>query len=169
VIEMPLVVGGTGGVALEQPERATPAPVVGIRLMSNTDRRAFKLVGLAVMLAILATLLALTLFRVGEVRQRVVFTGQDQSFLELTGRDDYLAVVQKLGAPTFDRWQNESGAIQLRALSYPDRKYTVVLMGSDRHNALYIGALDDQWRPIHSVQLHSGGTTDSLLRGLKRF
>jgi hypothetical protein len=29
--------------------------------------------------------------------------------------------------------------------------------------------MDQNWKPVHSVQLHSGGTTDSLLRGLKRF
>jgi hypothetical protein len=167
---MPLAVGGSAAATVEAPpERASPAPVVGIRLMSSTDRRAVRLVGIVLMVLVAATMAAFGLFRVGEVKQRVVFTGHDQSFLELTGRDDYLTVIQKLGQPASDHWQHESGEIQLRALAYPDRKFTVILMGSDRHNALYVGAVDDQWRPIHSIQLRSGGTTDSLLRGLQKF
>jgi len=42
-------------------------------------------------------------------------------------------------------------------------------MGRDRGSAVYIGTMDDNWKPIHSVELHSGGTTSSLLRNLKRF
>jgi len=54
-------------------------------------------------------------------------------------------------------------------LGYPDRKYTVILMGSARQTAVYIGTMDENWKPVHSVDLHSGGTTASLLRSLKRF
>jgi hypothetical protein len=111
----------------------------------------------------------MNLVRVGPLRQRVVFTGKDQLYLDLSGRDDYLAVVQRLGKPATDRWQSESGALQYRALGYPDRKYTVILMGADRRSVLYIGTLDDHWRPVHSVDLRSGGTTASLLRELPRF
>jgi hypothetical protein len=78
-------------------------------------------------------------------------------------------VVQKLGKPASDRWQSESGELQYRALGYPDRKYAVILMGSGRQAALYIGTVDENWKPVHSVALHSGGTTASLLRTLKRF
>ena len=59
--------------------------------------------------------------------------------------------------------------MQYEALGYPDRKLTVILMGSDRKSVQYVGTMDDHWRPVHSVTLHSGGTTDSLLRGLRRF
>jgi hypothetical protein len=169
IIEMPVAVGGSTAPASQAPDRSSPAPIVGIRVASSTDARMFKLVGAALMIGMMLTVITFSVFRVGEVKQRFVFTGKDQSFLDLTGRDDYLRVVQKLGQPANDRWANEAGDIQYRALSYPDRGFTVILMGTDRRTALYIGALDDQWRPIHSVQLHSGGTTASLLRGLKRF
>ena len=56
-------------------------------------------------------------------------------------------VVQKLGLPASDRWQSEVGTIQYRALGYPDRKYTVILMGDDRSTARYIGVVDDNWKP----------------------
>jgi len=106
-------------------ERGGPAPVVGIRLESN-DRRIFKLIAAALPVAVLLCLAALRMNQVGEVRQGVVYTTKDQQYLALTGRDDYFAVVQKLGKPATDHWQSESGELQCRALGYPDRKYTVI-------------------------------------------
>jgi hypothetical protein len=170
VIEMPVAVGG--GSIVPSPrtqERSAPAPIVGIRLESN-DRRIVKLIGGAMAVGILLCIFALNINKVGEIRQRTaVFTAKDQQFLELSGRDNYLTVVQKLGAPASDRWQSETNTIQVRALGYPDRKYTAILMGTDRRTAAYIGTMDENWKPIHSVELHSGGTTSPLLRNLKRF
>jgi len=168
VIEMPVAVGGSLPTPGTVAGRATPAPVVGIRLESN-DRRIFKLIGAALPVAILLCVAALRLTQVGEVRQKVVFTTKDQQYLALTSRDDYFAVTQKLGKPSTDHWQCESCELQYRALGYPERKYTVILMGSARQTAVYIGTLDENWKPVHSVDLHSGGTTASLLRSLKRF
>jgi hypothetical protein len=169
VIEMPVAVGGSVPPAAESAGRNEPAPIVGIRLES-ADRRIFKLIGVAVAVAIGLSILVVNLNRIGDFRQKtVVYTAKDEEFTGLTGRDDYLAVVQKLGMPDSDRWLSESGAIQCRALGYSARKYTVILMGSERSTAAYIGTLDDNWKPMHSVQLHSGGTTASLLRNLKRF
>jgi hypothetical protein len=111
----------------------------------------------------------MNLNRIGELRQRnVVFTAADQSFLDLNARDTFRGVVDKLGQPAQDRSQ-EVGTIHYRALSYPDRRYTVILMGPDRETAHYIGVMDDNWKPMHSVEMRSGGTTLSLLRDLKRF
>lgn len=170
VIEMPVAVGGASAPAASRTaDRPSPAPIVGIRLESN-DRRIVRLIGGALALGIFLCVAALTINRVGEFRQRTtVFTARDQQFLDLSSRDDFLAVVQKLGSPTTDHWQSETNSLQVRALGYPDRKYTVLLMGSDRGKAVYIGTMDDNWKPIHSVELHSGGTTSSLLRNLKRF
>jgi hypothetical protein len=168
VIEMPVAVGGSPMASGAVADRGAPAPVVGIRLESN-DRRIFKLIAAALPVAVLLCLAALRLTQVGEVRQSVVFTTKDQQYLALTSRDDYFAVVQKLGKPATDHWQSESGELQYRALGYPDRKYTVILMGSGRQAAVYIGTMDENWKAVHSVELHSGGTTASLLRSLKRF
>jgi len=168
VIEMPVAVGGSVLASGAVGERGAHAPVVGIRLESS-DRRIFKLIGASLPFAILLCFGALRLTQVGEVRQGVVFTTKDQQYLALTARDDYFAVLQKLGKPASDRWQSESGELQYRALGYADRKYTVILMGSARQAAAYIGTVDENWKPVHSVALHSGGTTASLLRALKRF
>lgn len=169
VIEMPLAVGGLPTSSSAAENRGAPAPLIGIRLESS-DKRIFKLIGGALVVAIFVYVLAVNLNRVGELRQRnVVINTSDQQYLDLTSRDDYLAIVQKMGQPATDRWQSETNSIQVRALGYPDRKYTIILMGSDRRAASYIGVMDENWNPLHSVELHSGGTTSSLLRNLKRF
>jgi hypothetical protein len=163
VIEMPVAVGGRPAVASPS-ERPAPGLIVGIRMASAQDKRIFKLIGAAVTVAILIYVLAVNLSR-----QRVVFTARDQTYLGLTARDDRTEVVVKLGEPASDRWQSDQGALQYEALDYPDRKVTVILMGSDRNSVQYVGTMDKDWKPVHSVPLRSGGTTDSLLRGLKRF
>ena len=85
--------------------------------------------------------------------------------LSLNGRDDYLSVIQKLGGePATDRTE-ETGTILYRALGYPERRYTVILMGADKSSMTYIGAMDQNWHAISSVNAH----TDALLRGLKPF
>ena len=163
VIEMPVAVGGNPATAREG-ERPAPGLIVGIRMASAQDKRMFKLIGAAVTVAILLYILAVSLSR-----QRVVFTARDQTYMGLTARDDRTEVVVKLGEPATDRWQSESGDLQCEALDYPDRKLTVILMGTDRNSVQYVGTMDKDWKPVHSVRLRSGGTTDSLLRGLKRF
>jgi hypothetical protein len=163
VIEMPVAVGGNPAVA-SAGARSAPGLIVGIRMASEQDKRIFKLIGAAVTAAILLYVLAVSLSR-----QRVVFTTRDQTYLGLSARDDRTEVVVKLGEPAADHWQSESGDLQCEALDYPDRKLTVILMGADRKSVQYIGTMDKDWKPVHSVRLRSGGTTDSLLRGLKRF
>ena len=162
VIEMPVAVGGKP--LSNEGERLAPAPVVGIRMASAQDKRMFRLIGAAVTVAILLYVLAVSLSR-----QRVVFTAKDQTYMGLGARDDRTEVVVKLGEPASDHWQSENGALQYEALDYPDRKLTVILMGGDRKSVQYVGTMDKDWKPVHSVRLRSGGTTDSLLRGLKRF
>jgi hypothetical protein len=163
VIEMPVAVGGspamvTGG------ERPVRAPIVGIRVASSTDRRIVKFIGVAVAIAVVICILAVSLSR-----QRVVYTTRDQTYMGLSGRDDRTAVVLKLGEPASDHWQSESGAMQFEALAYPNKKLTVILMGSDRNSATYIGTMNEKWEPVHWIEHRSGGNTESLLRGVKRF
>lgn len=169
VIEMPVAVGGSTTLAPE-PDRGERAPVVDIRVPPSTDKRIFRLIGGALAVAIVLYLGAVNLTRIGDIRQRqAVVTTVDQSYLELTSRDDYTGVVGKLGQPEADRWLSDAGELQYRALGYPSRRFTVILMGSSRSGATYIGTMDERWRPLHSVELHAGGTTASLLRGLRRF
>jgi len=167
VIQMPVAVGDRSRTLQEAPE--SPAPVIGIRTQSVTDSRMGKLVGFTLLVGAIASFVAVSVFRVGTLKPRVVYKVADPGYLELTHDDDYWAVVRKLGTPADDRWQSQTGAIQFRSLSYPQRGYFVILMGDARPAARYIGAMDRNWNPIHEVALRTGGSTGSTLRGLKKF
>jgi hypothetical protein len=167
VIQMPVAVGG--GSPTVEIEDSPPPRETRLPPPPSTEGRIVRLIGGAILVSILLYFGAVQLTQVGEVRQRSVPAARDQSYLELTSRDDYTAVLRKIGTPQTDRWMPGSGEIQYRALSYSDRKYTLILMGSTREGATYIGTMDDGWKPLHSVDLHSGGTTASLLRELRRF
>ena len=65
-----------------------------------------------------------------QVRQRAVLT-RDRSYLDLTGRDDYAAIVHKLGQPAGETRTTGADGVQYRALVYPAHRFTVILMGSD--------------------------------------
>jgi hypothetical protein len=166
VIEMPIAVGDTPRSVPRSPE--APAPVVGIRLESGTDSRIGKLIGVSLLVGIVASVAAIGVFRAG-LPTRIHYTSHDQAYLQLGRDDDFFSVARKLGQPSAERWQSESGEIQYRGMWYQSRGYTVILMGDNRRDARYIGCVDDNWNPIHYVQLPGGGTTQSLLRGLKKF
>jgi hypothetical protein len=167
VIPMPVAVGDRPR-TMGQPSES-PAPVIGIRTQSVTDSRMGKLVGFTLLVGAVASFVAVSVFRVGTLKPRVVYQGSDSGYLELTHDDDYWAVVRKLGPPAEDRWQSETGAIQFRSLSYPQRGYFIILMGETRPGARYIGTVDANWNAIHDVPLRNGGNTWSTLRGLKKF
>ena len=163
VISMPVAAGVTGATSTTAPGVGEPRPVSGLRL-DKSDRRVVKLMAWVALAGLVLGLLILNSSRTREVRQRVTFTGSDRSFDNLSSHDDYLGVTQKLGRPTTDH-PHETGTILFRALGYPDRKYTVILMGRDQGSMVYIGTVDQDWRPIHFVNQH----TASLLRTLKPF
>jgi hypothetical protein len=163
VIQMPMAVNDAPRSAAV-PAKSEPAPVIGIRVES-TESRLGRLVAVALACGTVACILVVVLSREGELRPKVTVTGRDQSYQELSRNDDYFSVVQKLGEPAQDRWKSEMGALQFRALSYPQRGYTVILMGSDRNSAHYTGTLDSNWHLLRST----GKEADSLLRALGKF
>jgi hypothetical protein len=165
IIEMPLAVNAPLPARGGAKERNEPASVVGIRLEPG-DRRVFKLIPIAVGTLVALYLVAIGFTRVGELRQKnVTFVGTDQRYLSLDGRDDFLSVTEKLGGLPATDHTRETGTILYRALGYPDRWYTVILMGADKSSLTYIGTMDRNWHPIHSANAH----TDALLRGIKQF
>lgn len=167
VLQMPVAVGGASAPGPVAPrERRGPAPVIGIRLESHRDRRAYKIIGGAVALSVIVyvAVLNLNLWRPPRARNSAS-TFRDHSFLVLSAQDDWSTVIAKLGPPAKDRWTT-AGSIQYRALTYPEHRYTVVLMGNSAH---YIGTLDDRWKPLHSATLPDGASAEPFLRDLKRF
>jgi hypothetical protein len=103
------------------------------------------------------------------------FVAKDQAYLELTRDDDYHAVVRKLGQPQLDRFKATEGEIRYRALTFRDRGYVIILMGTDQDAVRYIGALSystdkkKDWHPLHYVEFARGATTLSMLRALPKF
>ena len=98
-----------------------------------------------------------------------VYTTADQSYITLTRDDDAFAVIRKIGAPTEDVWREGEGELHYRRLTYKERGYSVILMGPARENARYIGAMNADWKPIHSIDIGKTASTASMLRALPRF
>lgn len=159
VIEMPMAVGDTAGAS-----RGGPAPVVGIRLESPRSSRTFKLVGGAMAAAVF--LGGVSLVRVGGVRQRTV-AARAHTVWQLRAEDGYRSIVRKLGPPDSDRSLSQGG-VEYRALEYSDPRFTVILRGA-APDARYLGTMDSNWRPMHSVPLASGESSMEVLRFLQRF
>ena len=142
----------------------TPAMVHGVRLGDAGESR----MGLYILGGILMVLLLVYGVVSYSRGDRVEYQAVLQEDLGFTAEDDYHAVVRKLGAPANDRWK-EGKDLQYRALAYPERRFTVILMGTEQKNARYIGAVNEDWRPVHTVKHAGQGNTRSLLEGLKRF
>jgi hypothetical protein len=169
VIEMPRAVNETP--RANTVEHAVPeaAPVVGIRFESGAESRISRLILWALGCGLLACVLFIAFQRIDRSGGRVSYAPVMQSQLGLGPQDDYHAVRRKLGEPASDRWREIGGEMQYRALTYKSPSVTVILMGTEREKALYIGAMDEQWRPVDAVSLPNGRNTYSLLRNLKRF
>lgn len=170
VIQMPKAVNDMPRPADVPPESgAKPQPVVGIRFESNTERRVGRLIVGAMLVGILACVLMIALLR-NDSNPRVSYAPILQSSeLGLKPTDDAGDVIRKLGRPVGDAWKSETGSMQYRALRYPDRGITVILMGAERDKALYIGSMDQKWKPVDAVSLPNGRNTYSLLRTLAKF
>ncbi len=171
VIEMPRAVneGYRPLATATEPSSPAPAPVVGIRLESGTESRIGRLIGAVLVLGIVACVVLVGFFRGTRDGTRVVYSTVIQNELGLSADDDYFAVVRKLGEPSVDRWRSDKGEIQYRVLGYPSQGINIILMGEDRNKAKYIGALDKNWRPVHTVSLPGGTNSSAMLRSIPKF
>jgi hypothetical protein len=169
VIEMPRAVNDvprpqTGAAAAPEPR---PAPVVGIRLESGAEARIGRLIGAMLVFGITATAIYVGVYRYVWSGRAVTYKAIVQSSLGLTAQDDYYSVVRKFGQPVSDRWRDDAGEVQYRRLEYSDKN--LILMGRERGRALYIGALDRNWRVMDSVELAGGVKTYAMLATLPEF
>lgn len=169
VIEMPLAVGERA-----RPPQAhgdTPAPVIGIRTESVTESRMGRLVGLAILAGAIGVtcFVGVSVFREGSLRPRTAYNTGDQRYRELTPDDDYYAVLRLLGPPAGDHWQAQAGGMRFRRLWYPERGYSIILIGDSRARMRYIGVMDANWNPIYAAPLRSGGDALATLKNLKKF
>ena len=167
IIQMPMAVGDRPQTAAAS--RPAPAPVVGIRLEPGPEARIGRLILGALMAGVLGTLGLVMATREGVLRPRTNYANKDNAFSELTVRDDYYSIVNKLGQPEQDHSSSRSGDLEFRSMWYAQRGYYVILMGAERNNLRYIGAMDKDWKLVHSVNLPGGVSTASMLRELKKF
>ena len=132
---------------------------------AGAEGKIGRLIGIALLagVAIIVAVVAIT-------QRPVSYKGREQLALQLSAEDTYDSIVRKLGVPSEDHWRPGTGTeLEYQALRYRDRPYTLVLMGADRKSVHYIGALDKEWKPVHSVRLPGGGDTLALLRGVPKF
>jgi hypothetical protein len=169
VIEMPRAVNDSYRAAIPYEPAPAPAPVVGIRLETSTESRIGRLIVAVLVLGVVGCVLLVGFFRGARDGSHVIYNTVLQTDLGLIASDDYYAVERRLGKPASDRWRSEEGEMQIRVLGYPDQGISVILMGSDRDKAHYIGALDKDWRPVDAVSLPGGKNTKSLLKSIPRF
>jgi hypothetical protein len=140
------------------PPRTSP-----MRLEGGAESRVGKMLVAAVAIGILACLIVVFFLR--DSATRVTYTAVMQNDLGFTANDDYFSIVNRLGKPSEDRWRSDQGEMQFRLLRYPQQGMYVVLMGPDRKDVHYIGAVDQNWRVVHATN----EDTRSMLRKLKKF
>jgi hypothetical protein len=150
------------------PEPAPPLERSPARRPAGTESRLGRLILYAIGAALVGCFLLVMIFRTSRDGSHVVYRTAEQSELGFSAEDDYHSVIRRFGPPAADRWRPGQGELQYRLLEYPDRGIAVVLMGTERDKARYIGALDREWRVVDSVSMR-GGNSSSLLKSLKRF
>jgi hypothetical protein len=170
VIEMPKAVNDYARAPVPEPPGGGPSPITGMRRGGDsTDSRIGRLIALVAALVILSAALIVTVIRSRRDSTDVTFVPIMQQALGLTPADDVHSIARKLGPAKTDRWKPATGEIQYRLLHYPERGLYLILMGKDQESARYIGAMDENWKTVDSVELPHAGNTRSMLNRLGRF
>ncbi len=147
--------------AADEPPAPKPVSPMAARA-EGAESRVGRLILFAIGGLVLVCVAALTML---SPNRRVEYRAVVQSDLGFTVNDDYYSVVNKLGPPSEDRWRSDQGELQYRRLSYPKQGLSVILMGNDRKDIHYVGAVDAEWRVVHSIDRNA----EAMLRTLKRF
>ncbi|MFN7938989.1 MAG: hypothetical protein U0R19_37015 [Bryobacteraceae bacterium] len=168
VIEMPKAVNDYARPPVGETP-AAPTRLQEIRATEGAESRIGKMMAIAMAVMLAITFAVVSFYRSKNDPTNVEFVGIEQKALNLKASDDYHAVVRLLGPPKEDRFREGTGELQYRLLAYPDQGIYIVLMGLERDKARYIGALDKNWKPVHSVDLPGHGNTRAMLNKLSRF
>lgn len=152
--------------AVDEQSSTEPAPVVSIRLEHSTDVKAGRMVVVVLVLGVVACSIIAGVARNSRVRPKNDFTQIDQTYLQLSRTDDYYSVVQKLGRPASERSSVAPGGLAYKALEYPNRHFTVILMGRTQAEELYLGTVDPSHRVLDSARFPGGGDGAAMLRAL---
>jgi hypothetical protein len=139
----------------------------------GTDTRMTRLIGIAFISLLSVVLVVWAVIRFTP-ETKPTFVAKDQSYLDLNRTHDYFDVVRRLGPPNEDRWKPGDGELQYRALVYKERGYAIILMGTKRDEAHYLGTMSlgsdgKGWSPLYAIEYAHGASAMSLLRALPRF
>ena len=166
VIQMPLAANDVPRpwLSAPPPEPGQLAPVVGIRVEGTPEsQKGRKILG-AVAAGILTCVVGMVIFRDATAGARARFLKPvSRVSLPFTANDDYESVVDRIGYPESTRSRPSPDGSVFYLLRYPDRGFTVVLLGVDRADASYVGALGRGGRVVHSVTLPNGQNSAALL------
>jgi hypothetical protein len=141
------------------------APVINIRLEPRPEMRTRKWMGVAAVLGAVALTIITDVARQSQSHPRWDLYRGYRSFLQLSPDDDYSSAVRKLGMPAGSQTAEVDGRV-VRSLNYPERRYSVVLLGSSSTNARYIGTVNMQGRILDSVRAGDGSTYELFLHSL---
>jgi len=163
VIEMPRAVNDYSAASLRPTQYARPAGVVAIRAELAGESRVWRLLRGSVAAGFLVCLAVMFVVRDAHLGTGFGWTSAQSRWPNLNARDDYDAVVKKLGSPASDRWfESQIGPGGYRRLWYPRRGVTVVLTGTNRNHARYAGTLNRDDEIIHSVDAGLANELDSV-------
>jgi hypothetical protein len=169
VIEMPRAGSESPTpVWVQRPIHSGPAPVVGIRVEESSSSKLVKFLVGGISMGIVGCILLVSFYR-GGVLGNHLYAPTFDSDPRLAASDDRYAVIRKLGPPSEEHWRETSAAQYYGVLGYPRHGMYVILLGSDRRTARYIGSMDRNWNPARTVELPGRGDTATLLRTLPRW
>lgn len=171
VIEMPLAVNDAFPrlwLRDRQQKRGAPAPVVGIRLEVEGLSKKGRVAAYLGVSAALVSLLAVVLCRDWVFSNHFAHPPVAEEATKLTGSDDYASVVQHMGYPASDTWRS-NGSVHIRALTYPRRAVTVILVGPDRNHVHFAGIIDLHHTARHPARSAPEPGNAAALANVPRF
>jgi hypothetical protein len=126
------------------------ATVVAIGMESAAGSRMKRALRGSIAVGFVACLAVVVVMRDTDMGAPSIWTTRSVD-MGLTARDDYAAVLDKLGAPANDDWLKTASGRGYRRLWYPGRRVAVILAGESRETARYAGAFSRSGRVVHAA------------------
>ncbi|HWE52858.1 MAG TPA: hypothetical protein VG273_23895 [Bryobacteraceae bacterium] len=165
VIELPVAVND----GRPAPARAArPAQVVNIRLEPKREVAAGKWIGVVFALGAVALTVVTNVARQVQTHLHTDLFRTSQAYQQFGPGDDYFTIVAALGVPSSDRSATANGRVY-RVLTYPARRFSVVIAGTTAVGGRYAGTIDLHGHVLHSARFVDGSTSEPLLREMPRF
>jgi hypothetical protein len=151
-------------------DTARRAPVVCIRLEPKPEVRAWKWIGVAVVLGAVSCTIVSNIAGQSQFRQHSDLFRGYRPWLQLSPDDDFSSTIRKLGVPSSVSSATEGDRV-FRTLTFSGKRYSAVLMGSRKagsrqESARYIGTIDAHGNVLDAVHFRDGSSAEPILRSL---